>query len=158
MQAPPIEIEALAAADLAEAAAIHTATFPDAWKQAELAALLSLDTTLGLGARISGNGLAGFVLIQLVADEAEILTVAVQPHLQRHGTGRSLLAAVAEVLAARGARMLRLEVAADNAPALALYRAAGFIEAGRRAGYYERRNQPPCDAILMRKMLAEPWA
>jgi ribosomal-protein-alanine N-acetyltransferase len=49
-----------------------------------------------------------------------------------------LLAAGLNEAASRGSARLILEVAADNAAALALYRAAGFTEIGRRADYYHR--------------------
>ncbi len=43
-----------------------------------------------------------------------------------------------------------LEVATDNAPALALYTAAGFVEVGRRRRYYAGGS----DALVMRLVLS----
>lgn len=53
------------------------------------------------------------------------------------GTGRALLAAVLEHARAAGARGLRLEVRADNTPAIRLYEALGFRLFATRQGYYE---------------------
>jgi ribosomal-protein-alanine N-acetyltransferase len=46
-----------------------------------------------------------------------------------------------------------LEVAADNAPALGLYKSLEFEQVGRRSGYYQRRDGTQCDALILRKSL-----
>jgi ribosomal-protein-alanine N-acetyltransferase len=56
--------------------------------------------------------------------------------------------------AARGATRLFLEVADDNAAALALYARAGFSEAGRRPGYYARPDGVRQDALILALNLA----
>ena len=84
------------------------------------------------------DGGEGFVLARAVAGEAEILSIGVVPAHRRKGLGRRLLSTAAVEARRRGAARLFLEVASDNAPALALYRRAGFAKVGRRAGYYHR--------------------
>ena len=74
--------------------------------------------------------LSGFVLGQLAADEAEILTFGVGKDSQRHGIGRKLVEALARAAKKAEARRLFLEVAADNIPALVLYKRLGFQEVG----------------------------
>ncbi|MGB8260217.1 MAG: ribosomal protein S18-alanine N-acetyltransferase, partial [Terracidiphilus sp.] len=91
--------------------------------------------------------LAGFAVASVLAPEAELETIAVAPAWQRQGVARQLLAALLGALARAGAQELRLEVRASNLPALALYRAAGFREAGRRPRYYAN---PEEDALLLR--------
>lgn len=51
-----------------------------------------------------------------------------------------------------GAEACFLEVAADNAAALALYKAAGFQTAGLRPRYYKRAGGE-IDALVMRRDL-----
>ena len=68
---------------------------------------------------------------------------------RRAGLGRALVEAAALEAARSGARSLFLEVAQDNAAAAALYRGAGFVEAGRRPGYYRRGDAPPADALIL---------
>jgi ribosomal-protein-alanine N-acetyltransferase len=51
---------------------------------------------------------------------------------------------------AGSARLLLLEVRASNAPALALYRSAGFFEHGVRRAYYSDNGE---DAVEMRLTL-----
>jgi ribosomal-protein-alanine N-acetyltransferase len=100
----------------------------------------------------AAQDLAGFALGRVVLDEAELLTIAVDPAVQRQGIGRACLAAFEAGAAARGARRLFLEVAETNAPAIALYTSAGWQEAGRRKAYYKGK-AARIDAILMAKQL-----
>jgi ribosomal-protein-alanine N-acetyltransferase len=99
-----------------------------------------------------GAALAGFVLFAQVADECEILDIAVDPAARRDGLGARLLAAALAAAVARGARRCFLEVRASNADAQAFYRAAGFVEGGRRKEYY-RSGQGREDALLMSREL-----
>ena len=68
---------------------------------------------------------------------------------QRHGIGRRLVEALGRAAKKAEARQLFLEVAKDNGPALALYKALGFKEVGRRKSYYERPGGPPQDALTL---------
>ena len=128
-------------------AALHGECFDRPWSAADLAALLAQRGALGLA------GPDGFILVQRVLDEAEVLTLAVRPAAQRRGAGRALLAAAAQALAALGVAELRLEVAEDNAAAAALYAGEGFAVVGRRRGYYARPSGRAVDAVLMRRRL-----
>jgi ribosomal protein S18 acetylase RimI-like enzyme len=80
--------------------------------------------------------------------EAHLLRIAVDPSVRNAGVGRDLLGAVLARAVAASAEHMTLEVASENVAAIALYRAAGFVEIGRRAGYYRA---PPDDAIIMRR-------
>ncbi len=81
---------------------------------------------------------------QSAPDEAEVLNLAVDPAWRRRGVGSALLAAVLE--RARGT--IFLEVAEPNSPAIALYRKQGWVDVGRRAGYY---NHGTVNAVVMKK-------
>lgn len=96
---------------------------------------------------------AVFGLGRAAADEGEVLALAVAPHLRQRGLGAAALAALEASLADQGARRLFLEAAADNAAALALYRRAGWREAGRRRGYYPGAapGVRPTDALIFAK-------
>ena len=53
-----------------------------------------------------------------------------------------------------GATSMFLEVAADNESAQALYTTFGFVEVGRREGYYQRPDGSRMNAFTMRADLA----
>jgi len=89
----------------------------------------------------------GFVVASLLAPQAELETIAVAVESQRRGVGRRLFVALAEELRLAQVGEVLLEVRASNCPALALYRALGFAEAGRRPRYYA---DPEEDALLLR--------
>lgn len=89
------------------------------------------------------------IMGRTIVDEAELLTLAVAPDARRTGMGRRLVQAFLAAAKARGATTAFLEVAADNAPAIALYHSAGFTESGRRRGYYHPPQGPAVDAIVM---------
>ena len=134
-------------------AATHAAAFSGrdrAWSAAEFASLLGQPTTILTGDDDS------FVLGRVVVDEAEVLTLATRPDRRRRGLARAALAAFESEAQRRGARMAYLEVAADNASAMALYEAAGWHEFHRRAGYYANPNGAHVDALELRKRLETP--
>jgi ribosomal-protein-alanine N-acetyltransferase len=107
-------------------------TLPDLrpWSPAEVAEAMAAPGAVAVVAP------DGFALGRAVADEAELYAIAVRPDARRNGTGARLLSAWERAAADRGAARLFLEVAADNAPARALYARAGWAEAGRRKAYY----------------------
>ncbi|AKO95612.1 Acetyltransferase [Marinovum algicola DG 898] len=130
-------------------AALHAAAFAPArgWSAAEFESFLA-DPACLLVARPEG-----FALARVTLDEAELLTIATDPARRRQGVARGLLGALFGGLAGRGAETLFLEVAEDNAAARALYAGAGFAMAGRRRGYYPRRNGAAADALILRRAL-----
>lgn len=118
------------------------------WSEREFAVLLE---TIGSFAFVAPEpDPLGMVLGWVVDGDAEILTIAVAPDARRAGLGRILVDAA--VLAARegGAGRLLLEVAANNAPARALYAAASLVQIGVRKGYYDAG---ATDALVLARSL-----
>jgi ribosomal-protein-alanine N-acetyltransferase len=130
-------------------AELHAEAFDLPWSADDFQDLFGAPGTIAVAA----GDLDGFIMLRVAADEAEILTLAVRPSARRRGLGLALVTAAQEAAAAGGAEALWLEVAADNAPALALYDRAAFDEAGRRRGYYRRPDGSRMDAVLMRRAL-----
>jgi ribosomal-protein-alanine N-acetyltransferase len=89
----------------------------------------------------------GFAVASLLPPQAELETIAVAPESQRLGLGARIFQALAAELKVAGVNELVLEVRASNRPALALYRALGFVKTGLRPRYYA---DPIEDAVLMR--------
>ena len=131
--------------------ALHAQAFDQPWSAAEIERLMRI--LGGFAVVAEAEAPQGFVLVRTVADEGEILTLAVAPAFRRQGIGRALVDAAAAEAARRGARMLFLEVAEDNLGAMALYEAADFQAAGLRRAYYARPGAPPADAIVLRRTL-----
>ena len=131
----------------ARLARIHDAAFSAPWDAAALADMLEQAGVFAIEAP------DGFILLRTVADEAEILTLAVHPEARRRGLGARLVREGGSAAAARGAARLFLEVADDNTAALALYARAGFTEAGRRPGYYARPDGHRQDALILSLIL-----
>ena len=114
-------------------AAIHASAFPPGARWGPDAMVLQLDQPGAFGL-IDPDG--AMLLARVAADQAEILTLAVAPPIRRQGSARALLAQAHALAAAAGAVSMFLEVALGNAPAQALYTAAGYREVGRRPRYY----------------------
>jgi len=150
MTPPTIEVvtpdQALILADL------HVGSIDPPWNREAFATLLGQPGVLGLLARCEGVP-TGFILLRQAADEAEILTLVVGPTLRGRGIGKVLISEAISRLSNLGARRLFLEVADDNAAALALYRWAGFSQVGRRPGYYRRAGQGTTNALVLEKRL-----
>lgn len=101
-----------------------------------------------LGSDIDGNNdndLVGFAGAMLVADEAHVLNIVVDPTRQSQGIGRVLLSQLLLDAVDRGAISATLEVRSDNHAAIALYHNVGFEKSGTRPRYYA----DGADAVIM---------
>jgi ribosomal-protein-alanine N-acetyltransferase len=123
------------ARDAAVIAALHGKSFQRGWSEDEVEGLLLERNVIGHRA-LAGKRLAGFILSRLAANEAEILSVAVDRAWQGRGLGRRLLMLHLGRLAGFGVQTVFLEVGEKNDPAAKLYLRAGFREVSRRPNYY----------------------
>jgi [ribosomal protein S18]-alanine N-acetyltransferase len=94
----------------------------------------------------------GFLVGRLVADQAELLNLAVTAAQWRKGAGTALLAQALEEWRSRGAKTVYLEVREGNTPAIAFYEKHGFAAAGLRKGYYREPDEPAL--TMVRKLTA----
>jgi ribosomal-protein-alanine N-acetyltransferase len=133
-------VRAATVADAPALAVLHGLAFDHPWSAAEITDLLA-SGAVGL------MTVDGFILVREAAGEAEILTLAVAPEARRQGMGQALVEAA---IARLGPAELFLEVAADNDAAIALYKQAGFAQAGVRRGYYPRPGGR-VDALLLKR-------
>jgi [ribosomal protein S18]-alanine N-acetyltransferase len=123
-------------------AALHEQAFPgEPWSTESFSALLAQS---GVVALLDERG--GFLVLRLVLDEAEILTLGVTR--KREGIATALLEAAIELLRHRDIATLHLEVAAPNVAARALYEKVGFVQTGLRRRYYADGS----DALMLRKV------
>ncbi|MBA3835979.1 MAG: ribosomal protein S18-alanine N-acetyltransferase [Sphingomonas sp.] len=123
-------------------------TYGEAWTRSQCAGILPM---AGVSLRLAdrGDGTAvGFALVRTIADEAELLLIAVDPAVQHHGIGAALVDDFVALATAHGARRLHLEVRDGNA-AMILYERAGFSLAGRRRDYYRGSDGHKRDALTL---------
>lgn len=92
-------------------------------------------------------------LVQLIGDEAEILTFMVHPIQQGQGNGARLWQKLMDFLLENNAKTLLLEVAEDNEKAIGLYRKFGCSVMASRKNYYHRKDGARVNALIMRKEL-----
>lgn len=90
----------------------------------------------------------GFIVYRTVADEAEIITIGVNPEMRRNGIASAMIGIIEKTIKNQGVKKIFLEVSANNIPAQKLYENLGFLVVGNRPKYYDG-----IDAILMAKNL-----
>jgi ribosomal-protein-alanine N-acetyltransferase len=126
--------------------------FGEGWTRSQCAGIMPLSGVILMLAEDESGEICGFSLLRTVADEAELLLLAVSPAAQRRGIGGSLLDHFIEHGRRSGVRRLHLEVR-DGNPAVAMYQAFGFKAEGRRRKYYSGDDGSQHDALTMAREL-----
>ena len=90
----------------------------------------------------------GLIVFRIMADEAEILNLAVDSNWRRRGIGSRLISETITACKAAGVKKIYLEVRDSNEAARSFYSRVGFTEAGRRRQYYR---QPIEDALVLKR-------
>jgi ribosomal-protein-alanine N-acetyltransferase len=122
--------------------------FGEAWTRSQLAGILPMGGVSLLLAREAAGEAVGFSLFRTVADESELLLLAVLPAHHRRGVGRQLLDDFLQRARNEGVGRVHLEVR-DGNPAVAMYLTAGFSPVGRRRNYYHSADGQRFDAITL---------
>lgn len=121
--------------------------FGEAWTRSQCAGIMPMNG-VSLTIAEGDHGPIGFSLVRAVADEAELLLLAVERGEQKRGIGQALLDNFIASSLAGGAHRLHLEVR-DGNPAMSLYAASGFARAGRRRNYYHGPDGQAYDAVTL---------
>jgi len=95
-----------------------------------------------------GEQAVGFSLVRCVCDEAELISIAVDPIAQGDGFGRVALRQLMSQVKANGVSTLFLEVREDNLKARQLYQSMGFKNIGCRPAYYQTLSGKKYDALV----------
>ncbi len=153
---PRIRLRLAAEPDVARLLEIEQAAHAHPWSEAQLrselgraySSLLCAESAqdVGTAARIDG-----FIVYWVIHDELHVLDVATAPEARRRGLARALMEEALADGVRRGATRAMLEVRTSNAPAIALYRALGFIHDTIRRRYYQDGE----DAVLMSLVLGQ---
>jgi ribosomal-protein-alanine N-acetyltransferase len=94
---------------------------------------------------VEQNELLGFVILTVNQDEADVVSVCVNPNYRRKGIARRLLAYSCNI---NKIKTLFIEVLESNSKAISFYKGIGFQQVGIRKNYLNNEN-----AIVMRLTL-----
>ena len=123
--------------------------FGEAWTRSQLGGILPMGGVTLMVAREPDSGATvGFSLCRAVADEAELLLLAVMPENHRCGIGRMLLDDFLDAARKQGVATVHLEVREGNS-AVDLYQNAGFAPVDRRRNYYHAADGRRFDAVTL---------
>jgi ribosomal-protein-alanine N-acetyltransferase len=143
-------IEDMRLDDLSDVLAIERRSFATPWTEENFRHEIA-ENPVAVNRVLRADGvLVGYASAYVVAGELQINDVAVAPSARRRGYGGRLLDDLVAIAASRGATVASLEVRPSNAAARALYAGRGFIEVGRRPGYYPESGE---DALVMERPL-----
>ncbi len=120
-----VAVEPASLRDAPKLAELHSASFHRGWGEAEFETMLTERNTLVHRLKL-GRKTIGFAVSRVAADEAEILSIAVDASHRGRGLSRNLLLTHLGHLAGHGVRTVFLEVEENNQPARRLYQRAGF--------------------------------
>ena len=140
------DIRLMTVKDVDQVCAIEDATFATPWSRASIEREVTDNPCARYLLVTKGEEVLGYAGMWLVLDEAHITNVAIRADQRGKGLGEKLMRALVQLAADSGMNWMTLEVRASNAAAQRLYKKLGFINVGRRKGYYEDNRE---DAILM---------
>jgi ribosomal-protein-alanine N-acetyltransferase len=127
--------------------------FGEAWTRSQCAGILPMaGVSLMVARDVDGGAVIGFSLSRTVADESELLLLAVLPNRHREGIGGLLLDDFMDRAGGAGVTRAHLEVR-DGNPAVEMYLRAGFAPVGRRLKYYRAPNGARFDALTLSQEL-----
>lgn len=106
------------------------------WSASLLATCFGARDHLFVAEAAPGAPLLAWAGMRCVAEDAEVLNLAVDPAQRRQGLARRLMQQLCATARSQGAQRMILEVRESNDAALALYESLGFFVCGVRAGYY----------------------
>lgn len=133
--------------DLPDLLAIESASFAQPWtKVSFLSELSKVPPSLYVIRRETSFCILGYICFWLVADELQMLNLAVRPDYRQQGLGRQLMSFLLTQAKEKNVSKVLLEVRPSNQVAIALYRSLGFKILYRRPGYYEPEGE---DALVM---------
>lgn len=135
--------------DIAQISEMEQSYFGQPWSESSIATYAEKGNTIFVVAR-RGQEVVGYIAILCILDEGNLVSIAVHEECREMGIATELLDIAYEKAAERGVASINLEVRESNEAAIALYEKEGFVQIGRRKGFYSK---PAEDAILYLKEL-----
>jgi ribosomal-protein-alanine N-acetyltransferase len=143
---PEPDIRPLAATDLEAVEAIERDIYEFPWTLGNFRD--SLAAGYSCWALHGADGVMGYAVMMLGAEEAHLLNLSIAAACRRRGLASRLLEHLMEVAREYGARLMFLEVRPTNGAARRLYAGYGFQQVGTRRGYYPAHDGRE-DALLL---------
>jgi ribosomal-protein-alanine N-acetyltransferase len=130
-----VRFRAMTPFDVPGVGAVERASYPYPWSEGIFRDCLRV----GYLCRVAeGEGeIVAYGIVAMGAGEAHVLNICVAERVRGRGIGRRMLMLLIERSVQAGMQDVFLEVRPSNPHAIALYQSLGFIEVGRRRGYYQ---------------------
>ncbi len=144
-----IVIQKMSRADVDQVAGLEKICFSDPWSKDMFLDELRLKLAIPLVVKLKEK-VVGYTCLWHLDDQMEVANFAVSPDHRRRGVGQTIIKRILWEAKQRGCKSIVLSVRESNKAAFNLYTKFGFVEAGRRKGYYR---SPPEDALAMLKTL-----
>ncbi len=134
---------------------VHGKLFSVGWSEQDFAQFIENEFDIVMVAIDEKlDNLAGVLILRIIVDEAEILTIGVDVEYQGQGVALLLCEELLDIAKKNGVLKIFLEVRADNIKALSLYEKQGFDLVTTREGYYKNHNEPGrIDGLVMQKSI-----
>jgi ribosomal-protein-alanine N-acetyltransferase len=132
--------------DLEAVSAIENASFSSPWSAGSIIDAIGRHGYI-MRVAAAGDHIAGYIIAIHLADEGQLLDIAVHPGQRRMGIAGALMEELLRIMREQGCRVLYLEVRASNTSAIRLYEKFGLITISTRKGYYKN---PVEDALIMK--------
>ncbi|HEX9207484.1 MAG TPA: ribosomal protein S18-alanine N-acetyltransferase [Steroidobacteraceae bacterium] len=130
-----VRFRAMTPFDVAGVAAVEKASYQFPWGESIFRDCLRVGYLCRV-AECEGQVVA-YGIVAMGAGEAHVLNLCVGEQMRGRGVGRQMLMLLIERARQAGMQDVFLEVRPSNMHAIALYQSVGFIEVGRRRGYYQ---------------------
>lgn len=144
-----VSVRDAAPEDLDAIAELETSSFPVPWKREYFETEVGAPHRMNRVACGPRGELRGYVFCAWAGGEVHVNKIAVSPVARRRGVASRLMTDVLAFSSGVKAEAIYLEVRLSNQPARIFYRGLGFVETGRRTGYYFDGE----DALVMVKEL-----
>ncbi|HWJ05033.1 MAG TPA: ribosomal protein S18-alanine N-acetyltransferase [Steroidobacteraceae bacterium] len=130
-----VRFRAMTPADVAGVGVVERASYPFPWSEGIFRDCLRV----GYLCRVAEceGAIVAYGIVAMGAGEAHILNICVGEAVRGRGIGRQMLMLLIQRSAEAGMQDVFLEVRPSNLHAIALYQSVGFVEVGRRRGYYQ---------------------
>jgi ribosomal-protein-alanine N-acetyltransferase len=130
-----VRFRAMTPFDIAGVAAVEKASYQFPWSEGIFRDCLRVGYLCRV-AECEGEVVA-YGIVAMGAGEAHVLNICVGEQMRGRGVGRQMLMLLIERSSQAGMQDVFLEVRPSNMHAIALYQSVGFVEVGRRRGYYQ---------------------